>query len=75
MSIIYPTITDYRDQVVIPALGEYADDYDTDAIAEHMTEWHDEVDTNRATIASQSGLIERNDLDFWNVVAANDRTV
>ena len=40
----YTTINDYIAQVVNPALGEYADDYDTEEIARDMTEWHDEKD-------------------------------
>ena len=53
----YTTINDYIAQVVNPALGEYADDYDTEEIARDMTEWHDEKDANGNILLTASGLV------------------
>ena len=64
---LYQTIDDYKEQVVIPSLGDYADEHDVDAIADEMTEWHEEV-VNGNIMANKSGLVVRSDKDFWQVV-------
>lgn len=69
---IYTTITDYIAQVVNPALGEYADDYDVEAIAQDMTEWHDEKDANGNILLNASGLVERDDVDFWEIAQKHE---
>lgn len=57
---LFDTLTDYRERVVLPALGEYACDYDTEAIAASMT-----VHLGRF-------LVERPGLDFWEVVRLHE---
>lgn len=52
----YTTINDYIAQVVNPALGEYADDYDTEEIARDMTEWHDEKDAKETSSSTPPAL-------------------
>ena len=69
---IYTTITDYITQVVGPALGEYKNDYDTEAIASEMTEWHDEKDANGNILLNASGLVERDDADFWEIAQKHE---
>lgn len=67
MRKLYSTITDYINEVVVPSLGEHADDHDVAAIAAEMTEWHNEIDANGNVNLNKSGLIERNDVDFWDI--------
>ena len=68
MSTLYSTASDYINDVVLPALGEYADEHDVDAIAADMTMWHDEIDEAGNISLDKSGLVERDDVDFWDVV-------
>lgn len=68
---LYISTRDYIEEVIIPALGDHADDYDLDSVASEMLERHETVrdglvDTNH------SGLRERDDTDFWEVVARHD---
>ena len=69
MRDIYATISDYINDVILPALGGYAAGHDVEAIAAEMTEWHDEIDEAGAIVLDKSGLVERDDVDFWDVVA------
>lgn len=69
---IYTTITDYITRVVAPALGEYADDYDIEGIAGEMTEWHDEKDAEGNILLNASGLVERDDVDFWEIAQKHE---
>lgn len=64
---MFTTINDYINQEVIPALGDYADDYDVEAIAHDMLLWHEETHRLGATDANHSGFIIRDDVDFWDV--------
>jgi|LSQX01.1.fsa_nt_gb hypothetical protein len=68
---LFVSARDYIEEVIIPALGNYADDYDLDSVASEMLERHETVrdgmvDTNH------SGLREREDVDFWEVIARHD---
>lgn len=68
---LYVSARDYEEEIIIPALGDRADDYDLTAIAGEMLERHETVrdglvDTNH------SGLRERDDIDFWAVIARHD---
>lgn len=69
---IYTTATDYIDQVVIPALGDYAGEFNIDAITEEMLVWHDEINKDGNIVVTRSGLIEDPEKDFWAVVAAHE---
>lgn len=71
MSTLYSTTTDYINDVVLPALGTYADEHDVDAIAADMTVWHNEVDEADNINLDKSGLVERDDVDFWDVAATH----
>lgn len=68
MGEIYSSAYSYEEGVVIPALGDEAGNYNTLAIAQEMLEW--------VTVpsgepgwgdANQSGMVERTDVDFWEV--------
>ena len=52
----YTTINDYIAQVVNPALGEYAD----------------EKDANGNILLNASGLVERDDADFWEIAQKHE---
>lgn len=69
---IYTTATDYTDQVVIPALGDYAGEFNIDAIAEEMLVWHDEINEDGDIVVTRSGLVEDPEKDFWTVVQAHE---
>lgn len=77
MSTVYSSANSYEEAVVIPALGDDAGDYDTLAIAQDMLEWNT-VPTGKPgwDDANKSGMVEREDVDFWEVAAAhcNDGT-
>lgn len=69
---IYTSTTDYITAVVSPALTNCDGDYDHEAIAAAMTEWHEEKNTNGEILLDKSGLVEREDVDFWEIVAENE---
>nr|DAK57401.1 MAG TPA: hypothetical protein [Caudoviricetes sp.] len=77
MSTVYSSANSYEEAVVIPALGDDAGDYDTLAIAQDMLEWNT-VPTGKPgwDDANKSGMVERDDVDFWEVAAkhSNDGT-
>ena len=73
----YSSAYSYEESVVIPALGDDAGDYDTLAIAQDMLEWVTiPADEPGWGDANKSGMVEREDVDFWDVAAAhcNDGT-
>lgn len=74
MSTIYTTISDYIDQEVAPALGEWKDDYDMEAIAQDMLEWHSEPHPLGGINGDTFGLVVREDLDFWDVAELHENT-
>ncbi|MGJ4084378.1 hypothetical protein [Corynebacterium macclintockiae] len=74
MSTIYTTISDYIAQEVAPALGEWKDDYDMEAIAHDMLEWHSEPHPLGGINANTFGLIAREDVDFWDVAERHENT-
>lgn len=61
MNVTFTTRTRAIEQVILPALGEYAADFDIDAIA-------DEVLGNY-----EHGYVQKVDTDeFWEIVAKHD---
>lgn len=70
MSQVFETAYDYEHEVVIPALGEDVDDFDTLAIAQEMVEWVTVPSSEEGWgDANRSGMVEREDVDFWEVAA------
>lgn len=59
----WETLRDYEEQVVIPALGEWASEHDTHGIASDMTRWEG------------GHLVEVPGLDFWEVCDARDECI
>ena len=68
---IYTTKQDYIAQAINPALGEYAEEFDIDQIADEMLHWHNEVEGNGDINLGRSGFVENDDKDFWTVVENN----
>lgn len=67
---VFETTTDYEHEVVIPALGADAGDYDTLAIAQEMVKWMTFPTAEEGWDSStRSGMVERADVDFWEVAA------
>ena len=66
---LYETTADYEREVVLPALGDMADDYDTLSIAQDMLTYHEEQDERGRTLINRTGFVERDDVDFWEIVA------
>lgn len=66
---VYPTKYAWIGEVLKPALGEYAQDYDLDAIAYDLLDWHAEYDEQGRGLDNYSGYTENPGLDFWEVVA------
>lgn len=57
VEVAWETARDYRERVVLPALGEWAGEHDVDAIVADMTTW------------AGGRLVEAPGLEFWEVVA------
>lgn len=70
----YSSIQDVIDYEIEPALGELAGDYDLRAIADEMFELVVDEDEDGTQI-SDPYYIERDDVDFWEIVQAHDLTV
>ena len=66
---VYSRKDEYITEVLLPALGEHAQDYDLDAIAYDLLDWHTEYDEKGRGLDNHSGYTENPGLDFWEVVA------
>jgi len=60
MTIKHTTITDVINREVAPALGEFVDDFDVEAIAREAFEY------------VGGAFVQREDVDFWEVAKAHD---
>ncbi len=56
----YTTIADVISYEVVPALGEFVDDFDVEAIAREAFEYVD------------GAFVQREDVDFWEVAKKHD---
>ena len=63
---IYTTKQDYIAQVIIPVLGDYATEFDIDAIADKMLIWRNDINK-----PGNNGFVEDKSKDFWTVVENN----
>ena len=69
--MIYHNKENYIAEVIAPALGEYAAEFDIDEIAYEMLIWHNEINGKGEIIDDKSGFMEDENKDFWAVVEAN----
>jgi len=60
-------------EVLKPALGERVGDYDLDAIAYDLLDWHTEYNEKGEELGDHSGFVENPGLDFWDVVARHEK--
>ena len=65
---VYPTKQEWIGEVLKPALGEHAQDYDLDAIAYDLLDWHTEYNEKGRGLDNHSGFVVNQGLDFWEVV-------
>lgn len=70
---IYTTTRDYITEVIHPALADLLEDYDVEGIAADMLVRRNVIDPRTGLIhANYSGFVERQDVQFWDVVAAHE---
>lgn len=67
----YSTLTDLINQEIIPALGERVNDFDIDAIASAISEYHEETDEQGNILLNYCGYRMVEDADFWKIVENN----
>ena len=53
----YPNHSDIIDQIILPLLGGFAGDFDVEAIADEISEWHTVRTTTGDIDLTRSGLI------------------
>lgn len=70
----YQTIEDVIDYDIKPALDEWWEDYDLEAIAEEAYELVTNEDENGGIQIGNPYYVSRDDVDFWDVVQAHDMT-
>lgn len=74
---IYATRREATEQAIAPALGEYGEDYDIDAIADEALVWHDGLGANPAHpndySANAQGYSCIEGDEFWAAVERHDR--
>jgi len=65
----FTTITDVIRDEIAPALGEYADEYDLEAIAHEAYEYRVDTDARGRELANTAGFESVVDDDeFWEIV-------
>ena len=67
----YQTITDVIAYEIKPALGDFVDDFDLDAIADEAFEYVVDLDENGVQHGN-GYFIEREGVDFWAIVQKHD---
>lgn len=71
MTTTYTTRNEAVLREIIEPLGEYAEEYDADAIADEVLFWHDEIREDGSTWLPGCGFRLNPDVDFWGTVEAN----
>lgn len=70
----YTTIQDVIEQAVLPALGEYADDHDADAIAREAYTYRVDHDAHGNELLNTAGFEQAvTDDEFWQIVQRHAR--
>ncbi|MDY5160979.1 hypothetical protein [Actinotignum urinale] len=67
---LYTTLSDLEGQEVIPALGEFVDDFDTEAIAFEISEYQSSNDLNKCGF-----IVTVTEEEFWEIVEKHDRSI
>lgn len=53
---------------ILEPLGEYAKEFDTDAIADEMIVWHDEYNAKGKINVNRSGFRIKEGADLWEII-------
>ena len=69
--MIYQNRADAILHEIIAIIGPEWDEFDTDAIADEILEWHDEKTPKGEIILPQSGYRVKDDIDFWETVESH----
>ena len=67
----YATIDDVLSYEVVPALGEYVDDFDTGAIANEAFDYVTDIDEDGVQHGNGC-FVQREDVDFWEIAEKHD---
>ncbi len=71
----FTTRQDVIDEVIRPALGEFADHYDLAAICDAAYEWKIDRDADGNELLNTAGFEQTvTDDEFWNIVEDNHTT-
>lgn len=71
----FTTLADVIDQAVAPALGEYGNDYDIDAIAREAFAYKVDTDADGNEVLNTAGFEQIVDeAGFWDIAAKYDTT-
>lgn len=70
----FTTLTDVIRDEIAPALGEYADEYDLEAIAREVYEYRVDTDERGRGLANSAGFecVVDND-EFWEIVQKHQK--
>ena len=60
---IYSSHSDIIDQVILPLLGDFAADFDVEAIADELAEWRDVYTADGSIDLTRSGLTLKPEFD------------
>lgn len=74
---LYTTRQEAIEQAIAPALGEFGEDYDIDAIADEVLVWHDGYGANPAHpndywLGAQGYTVIEDDDEFWAAVERHE---
>ncbi|MDK6814520.1 hypothetical protein QP363_11020 [Corynebacterium sp. UMB6689] len=65
---IYSRLDEAILREIIEPLGEYANEFDIDAIADEMIDWHDEYNAKGEININRSGFHIKEDADLWEII-------
>lgn len=69
--MIYQDRTDAINHEIIAVIGPEWDEFDIDAIADEILEWHDETNPQGEILLNRSGYRVKDDIDFWEIVESH----
>lgn len=69
--MIYQNRTEAINHEIIATIGPEWEDFDTDAIADEILEWHDETNPQGEILLNRSGYRVKNNIDFWTIVESH----
>lgn len=64
---MYSRMEDFILHEILEPLGDCSDQFDVEAIAEEIAEWHNEITDNNEVNLNKSGFRVKDSIDFWAV--------